>query len=114
MVTTKGGSGTQQLATTRDAQAPKHKDMRSTTVGGGGGGVWHGMLVRRGVEEGGGRPTGGGCSSYRLIVLSSVEERSSTKDTKEAVEKSSSWFPLPWGWVSFRLLSVTERKQESF
>ncbi len=29
-----------------------------------------------------------------------VKERSSVKDTKEAVEKSSSWFTLPWGWGS--------------
>jgi hypothetical protein len=28
-----GGSGKQQSATTRDAQAPKRKEMRSTTVG---------------------------------------------------------------------------------
>ena len=37
--------GTPQSATTRDAQAPKRTDMRSTTLGGGGGGVWHGVLV---------------------------------------------------------------------
>ena len=36
------GDGKQQSATMRDAQAPKHKEMRSKTVGGGGGGVRHG------------------------------------------------------------------------
>jgi hypothetical protein len=41
-----------------------------------------------------------------------IKERSSTKDTKEVVEKSLLWFPLPWGWGSFQLLSTTERAQE--
>ena len=53
---------------------------------------------------------------YAPLVVSSyccaIEERSSMKDTKEAVEKSSSWLPLPWGWESFQSLSVTERVQE--
>ncbi len=53
-----------------------------------------------------------------LLVVSlsrhAVEERSSAKDTKKVVEKFWSWFPLPWGWGSFQLLSVTERAHESF
>ena len=31
-----------------------------------------------------------------------IKEKSSTKDTKEAVKKSLSWFLLPWGWGSFQ------------
>jgi hypothetical protein len=51
-----------------------------------------------------------------VISLSrrAVKERSSAKDTKEAVKKSSSWFPLPWGWGSSQSLSATVRVQESF
>ena len=37
-----GGGSRQQSATTRDAQAPKRKEMRLPTMGGGGGGVRHG------------------------------------------------------------------------
>ena len=44
----------------------------------------------------------------------SIEERSSVKDTKEAAKKSSLWFPLPWGWGFSQSLSATERAQESF
>ena len=39
------------------------------------------------------------CDEIRVTVVkeTSIEERSSAKDTKEAAEKSSSWFPLLWG-----------------
>jgi hypothetical protein len=51
-----------------------------------------------------------------VISLShrAVDERSSTKDAKEVVEKFSSWFPLPWGWGSSQSLSATEKAQEPF
>ena len=114
MVTTKGGGGTHQSAITRDVQAPKHKDMRSTIVGGGGGVVWPCGLVRQGGEEGGGWRAGGDAPLVVSLSCCAVEKRSSTKDTKEAVEKSSSWFPLPWGCGSFQLFSATERVQELF
>ncbi len=56
------------------------------------------------------------CDEIRVTVVkeTSIKERSSAKDTKEAAEKSSSWFPLPWGWGSSQSLSATERAQESF
>ena len=110
----KGSGGTQHSATTRDTQAPKRKDMRSTTVGGVGGGVRHGVLVCRAGEEGGGRCAGGGCSSRYLIVTLCCQGKKFRKDTKEAVKKSSAWFPLLWGWGSFQSMSGTERAQESF
>ena len=46
-----------------------------------------------------------------IVSLSrcAIKERSYAKDTKEAVEKSSLWFPLPWGWGSSQSLSTTER-----
>ena len=51
-----------------------------------------------------------------IVSLSrcAVKERSSAKDTMEAVEKSLSWFPLQWGWGSCQSLSAAERAQESF
>ena len=56
------------------------------------------------------------CGEIRVAVVkeTSIEERSSAKDTSEAAKKSSSWFPLPWGWGSSQSLSATERAQESF
>lgn len=56
------------------------------------------------------------CDEIRVTVVkeTSIEESRSAKDTKrDVVEKSSSWFPLPWGWGS-QSLSATERAQESF
>ena len=49
-----------------------------------------------------------------VVKETSIKERSSAKDTKEAAEKSLSWFPLKWGWGYSQLLSATERAQESF
>ncbi len=56
------------------------------------------------------------CGEIRVTVVkeTSIEERSSAKDTSEAAKKSLSWFPLPWGWGSSQSLSATERAQESF
>ena len=57
------------------------------------------------------------CDEIRVTVVkeTSIEESRSAKDTKkDTVEKSSSWFPLPWGWGSSQSLSATERAQESF
>ncbi len=56
------------------------------------------------------------CDEIRVTVVkeTSIEERSSAKDTKEAAENSLSWFPLPWGWGSSQSLSATERAQELF
>jgi hypothetical protein len=98
-VTTNGGGGTQQSATTRDTQAPtKHKV------------CWFVEEVRR--EEGGVQVE----DAPLVISLScnAIEERSSVNDTKEAVKKSLLWFPLPWGWGPFQPLSAMERAQELF
>lgn len=57
------------------------------------------------------------CDEIRVTVVkeTSIGESGSAKDAKkDAVEKSSSWFPLPWGWGSSQSLSATERAQESF
>lgn len=56
------------------------------------------------------------CDEIRVTVVkeTSIEESRSTKDAKkDVVEKSSSWFPLLWGWGS-QSLSATDRAQESF
>jgi hypothetical protein len=58
------------------------------------------------------------CDEIRVTVVkeTSVEEKKSARETREAVvEKSSSWFfPLPWGWGSSQSSSATETAQELF
>jgi hypothetical protein len=56
------------------------------------------------------------CNEIRVTAVkeTSIKERSSVKDRKEAAEKSSLWFPLPWRGGSSQSLSATKRAQESF
>ena len=109
MVMTKGGGGTHQSATMRDTQAPKHKDMRLTTVGGGGGRVWHGVLVCQGGDEGGGWCTGEGCSSCHLIVLLCLQGKEFRKGYKGGGQEVLVMVPPS---VGMAILSIIVRGRE--